>query len=78
MDHGAGNIVGVIETLKEMPTRGVHPAELEAFVDRKYHELFFKPYQILNTIGENVVDIALIADDRRDEHTVLANRLPMR
>ena len=61
-----------------MPTRGVHPAELEGLVNRKYRELFFKPYQILNTIGENVVDIALIADDRRDEHTVLANRLPMR
>ena len=72
------NILRVIETLKELPARGVHPPELIALGNRKYRELFLKPYRILYTVREDVVYIALIADGRRDMHSLLANRLLMR
>lgn len=74
-DYVVQNIFSVISTLKELPTRGVRPAELLALGNRIYRELFFKPYRILYTIREDTVYIALIADGRRDMYSLLANRL---
>jgi toxin ParE1/3/4 len=74
-DYVVRNILRTIESLKEMPTRGVHPAELLAFGNRNYRELFFKPYRILSTVRDSAVYVALIADGRRDMHSLLANRL---
>jgi toxin ParE1/3/4 len=77
-DYVAQSILRVIQTLQEMPTRGVHPAELLNLGNRSYRELFFKPYRILYKIRENTVFIMLIADGRRDMQSLLADRLVRR
>jgi toxin ParE1/3/4 len=74
-DYVAYNILHVIESLAELPLRGVIPKELAALGNRNYRELFFKPYRILYTVRENTVFIALIADGRRDMQSLLSNRL---
>ena len=74
-DYVAQSILRIILTLQELPMRGVHPPELLAIGNRNYRELFFKPYRILYRIHENTVYIALIADGRRDMHSLLSNRL---
>jgi toxin ParE1/3/4 len=43
--------------------------------DRRYRELFFKPYRIIYTVRANTVFIALIADGRREMNPLLPNRL---
>ena len=74
-DYVARSILHVIQSLAELPLRGVLPKELAALGNRNYRELFFKPYRILYTVRENTVFIALIADSRRDMHSLLSNRL---
>jgi toxin ParE1/3/4 len=69
------NILRVITTLKELPMRGVHSAELLTLGNRNYREVFFKPYRIVYRVHQTTVYIALIADGRRDMSSLLSSRV---
>jgi toxin ParE1/3/4 len=77
-DYVAQNILRVIQKLEKLPQRGAFPRELAALGNRTYRELFFKPYRILYKIHQDTVFIALIADGRRDMHSLLSVRLMLR
>jgi toxin ParE1/3/4 len=61
--------------LSEFPERGVYPKELPALGIRDYREVFFKPYRILYRVMDKNVFVLLIADGRRDLHSLLQRRL---
>ena len=59
----------------EFPQRGTYPRELLKFGIREFRETFFKPYRIIYRVKENDVHVLVIADGRRDMHTLLQRRL---
>lgn len=68
-------LVEVVESLTEFPERGVYPKELVALGIRDYRQAIFKPYRVIyRSIGHKVY-IYMIADGRRDMHSLLARRL---
>jgi len=73
--HVAAGIEAAVATLKRIPERGRHPAELLALGIRDYRETFFKPYRILYYVEGRRVYVFLIADGRRDMQALLAQRL---
>jgi toxin ParE1/3/4 len=74
-DYVALHILKTIATLEKLPLRGVHPPELVALGNRTYREVFFKPYRIIYRVRGEIVFIALIADGRREMHSLLSDRL---
>jgi len=62
-------------SLQEFPALGVFPKELLPLGIREYREIFFKPYRIIYRIIERNVYVMLIADGRRDMHSLLRRRL---
>ena len=75
----AGQVLTRIEkaiaSLAESPERGAVPAELSSLGIRTYREVFFKPYRIVYRVLSDSVAVVLIADGRRDMHTLLQRRL---
>jgi toxin ParE1/3/4 len=74
-DYVARGIIRATLSLQELPDRGAHPPELLRIGNKKYRQIFFKPYRILYRIRANTVHIAVIADGRRDMASLLARRL---
>ncbi|MFO1372155.1 MAG: type II toxin-antitoxin system RelE/ParE family toxin [Candidatus Competibacteraceae bacterium] len=74
-DYVLGQIQAVIESLAEFPERGAYPRELLALGSRDYREVFFKPYRILYRAIGDCIYVYLIADGRRDLHSLLQRRL---
>jgi len=68
-------IEAAIGTLKRLPARGRHPAELLALGIRDYRETSFKPYRIIYYVEGRRVFVTLIADGRRDMRALLARRM---
>lgn len=64
--------VGLLTTL---PDKGNYPKELEAFGNREYRQIFFKPYRLIYQVAGKYVTVMLVADGRRDMPTLLAKRL---
>lgn len=65
----------IMLNLADLPDRGAYPKELSALGIREYREVFFKPYRIIyRVLGDNVY-VYIIADGRRDMHTLLTRRL---
>ena len=62
-------------TLTEFPQRGAYPKELLRFGVREFREILFKPYRIIYRVKGNEVYVLVIADGRRDMHTLLQRRL---
>ena len=62
-------------SLTEFPQRGTYPRELLKFGVREFREILFKPYRIIYRVKENDVHVLVIADGRRDMHTLLQRRL---
>lgn len=62
-------------TLADTPERGAIPAELAALGIRTYREFFFKPYRIVYRVLPDSLVVLLIADGRRDLHSLLQRRL---
>ncbi len=73
--HVLDRIEDALERLSSFPKRGVYPKELLALGIREYRQTFFKPYRIIYRIIDRRVYVYLIADGRRDMHTLLARRL---
>ena len=68
-------LMDVVASLSKSPLRGSHPKELLGLGIKEYRQTFFKPYRVIYRVIGNQVIIHLIADGRRDMHTVLARRL---
>jgi toxin ParE1/3/4 len=77
-DKAESVVRGIIRaalSLQQLPERGAFPDELLRSGNKRYRQIFFKPYRILYRVRANVVHIAVIADGRRDMATLLARRL---
>ncbi|TVQ35664.1 MAG: type II toxin-antitoxin system RelE/ParE family toxin [Geminicoccaceae bacterium] len=61
--------------LASFPERGNVPPELEAVSGLDYRELHHAPYRIIYRLVADTVEIALVADGRRDFRKLLAMRL---
>lgn len=64
-----------IAGLATFPNRGAHPKELVAYGNRDFREICFKPYRILYRVVRRHVIVVLIADGRRDTHSLMTRRL---
>jgi len=74
-DYVAKKIIEEALSLAAAPARGVHPQELLALGRRDVRQVFFKPYRILYKVRGETIIIAIIADGRRDMHSLLARRM---
>jgi len=74
-EHVLDHIEKTFFSLQEFPARGAFPKELLSLGIREYREVFFKPYRIIYRIIETNVYVMLIADGRRDMHSLLRRRL---
>jgi toxin ParE1/3/4 len=74
-DHVLDRLVEVAESLATSPLRGSFPKELLTVGIHEYRQIFFKPYRVIYRITGHAVLIHLIADGRRNMHTLLARRL---
>ena len=74
-DHVLDRIAQTLDSLAELPERGIFPHELAALGIREYRELFFKPYRIIYRVAEKRVYVYLISDGRRDMRQLLERRL---
>ena len=68
-------IMDAAGSLTTLPDKGNYPKELEAFGNREYRQIFFKPYRLIYQVALKHVTVMLVADGRRDMPTLLANRL---
>jgi toxin ParE1/3/4 len=74
-DHVLDQLMQVVQSLSRFPERGSYPKELVSLGIKEYRQTAFKPYRLIyRVLGKQVV-IYLIADGRRDVHSVLARRL---
>lgn len=76
-DHLLDIIEKKLNSLSELPERGVQPKELLSLGIHDYREIFFKPYRIIYRIDHDNVYVYLIVDGRRDMQTLLQRRLLM-
>jgi len=74
-DYVLGEIEAKLNSLQDLPERGVYPVELSSIGIREYREIHFKPYRIIYRIMADRVYVYLIADGRRDMQTLLNRRL---
>ena len=63
------------EGIASMPHRGSRPRELPLGMEAEYRQVFFKPYRVIYEVRRNEVVIHLIADGRRNLHSLLLRRL---
>lgn len=68
-------IMDAAGSLTALPDKGNYPKELEAFGNREYRQIFFKPYRLIYQVAGKFVTVMLLADGRRDMSTLLAQRL---
>jgi toxin ParE1/3/4 len=68
-------IEDAVESLATFPERGSYPRELLSLGIRDYRQTFVKPYRMIYRVMGPRVYVYLIADGRRDMHTLLARRL---
>lgn len=73
--HVLGELMNAVQSLAQFPERGSYPKELLALGIREYRQALFKPYRLIYRVVAKRVFIVLIADGRRDMHSVLARRL---
>jgi toxin ParE1/3/4 len=74
-DHVLEGIEKTLSSLSKFPDRGAYPKELLELGIREYREVLFKPYRIIYRVIEKKVYVLLIADGRRDMHSLLERRL---
>jgi len=74
-DHVLERLLEVAESLATSPERGSPPKELRSLGIQEYRQVFFKPYRTIYRLIEKKVVIYVIADGRRDMHSLLSRRL---
>ena len=68
-------ILDAAGSLTTLPDKGNYPKELEAFGNREFRQIFFKPYRLIYQVAGKRVTVMLVADGRRDMLALLAMRL---
>ena len=68
-------ILDAAGSLTTLPDKGNYPKELEAFRNREFRQIFFKPYRLIYQVAGKHVTVMLVADGRRDMPVLLAKRL---
>ncbi len=68
-------ILDAAGSLTTLPDKGNYPKELEAFGNREFRQLFFKPYRLIYQVAGKHVTVMLVADGWRDMLALLAKRL---
>ena len=68
-------ILDAVGSLTTLPDKGSYPKELEAFGNREFRQIFFKPYRLIYQVAGKHVTVMLVADGRRDMPALLAKRL---
>ena len=68
-------ILDAAGSLTTLPDKGNYPKELEAFGNREFRQIFFKPYRLIYQVAGKHVTVMLVADGRRDMLALLAKRL---
>ena len=68
-------ILDAAGSLTTLPDKGNYPKELEAFGNREFRQIFFKPYRLIYQVAGKHVTVMLVADGRRDMPALLAKRL---
>lgn len=63
------------ESVAAFPHRGSRPKELPQGLESEYRQVFFKPYRVIYEVRHSEVVIHLIADGRRNLHSLLLRRL---
>jgi toxin ParE1/3/4 len=74
-EHVLDRLSQTAAKIGEMPHRGSRPRELPPGTEGEYRQVFFKPYRVIYEFSGNEVVILLIADGRRNLHTLLMRRL---
>jgi len=69
------NLEQAVNSLSELPQRGIYPKELLPLGIREYREIYVHAYQIVYRVVDTTVYILLIADGRRDMQDLLQRRL---
>ncbi|GGD82675.1 type II toxin-antitoxin system RelE/ParE family toxin [Croceicoccus mobilis] len=68
-------LVEAIESLGTFAARGPVVHELDAIGIREYRQLSLNPYRIVYHLEGTTVTVLIVADSRRDFHTLLNERL---
>ena len=63
------------ESVAALPHRGTRVKELPTGTEVEYRQVYFKPYRVVYEIMHDEVVIHLIADGRRNLHSLLMRRL---
>jgi len=63
------------ESVAALPSRGTRPKELPHGMEAEFRQVFFKPYRVIYEVRRSEVVIHLIADERRNLHSLLLRRL---
>lgn len=71
----ARHIERIYSSLSTFPHRGNYPRELLELGNKTFREVHFKPFRIVYRVLEREVLVLIVADGRRDMHTLLARRL---
>ena len=71
----ARRIERMYSSLSTFPHRGNYPRELLELGNKTFREVHFKPHRIVYRVLEREVLVLIVADGRRDMHTLLARRL---
>jgi len=74
-DHVLTRLWEVAESIAELPSRGTHPKELPHGMEAEFRQVFFKPYRVIYEVRRDEVVVHLIADGRRNLHSLLIRRL---
>ena len=73
--HVVENTLDAATSLTRFPEAGTYPHELAGLGNHEYRQVFFKPYRLIYRIVKMKVYVHLVADGRRDLHSLLARRL---
>ncbi|WP_341714063.1 type II toxin-antitoxin system RelE/ParE family toxin [Erythrobacter sp.] len=68
-------LVEAMESLGTFAGRGPVVHELDAIGIRDYRQISVSPYRIIYHVEDSTVTVLLVADSRRDFHTLLNERL---
>ena len=74
-DHVLDRLLQATEALRTFPDRGSCPKELRSLGISEYRQVFFKPYRLIYRVHAQQVVIYIVADSRRDMHSLLGRRL---
>jgi len=74
-DYVLDRLSEAAESISALPNRGSRPKELPTGMEADYRQVFFKPYRLIYEVDGADIVVHLIADGRRNLHSLLLQRL---